>query len=164
MPCIDRADHEHLPGGLLTEPCSLSKDHRPTGRINTSVFSRDRVGCRYLYTHALNNSEQYGNVSPYTVFSQINSPVVYNSTFTILQNGITTQKGDPDAWVQYLGTGKMPTLSKLTMGCLPACFEIEWSSRQPRCKNCAYETHFGCSCGDVRICATMKSSSHTIRL
>ena len=63
------------------------------------------MGYRYLYVHALGNPEQYGDVSPYTVFSQINSPVVYNNTFTILQNGITTQKCDPDGWVKYLGTG-----------------------------------------------------------
>lgn len=33
------------------------------------------------------------------------SPVVYNSTESTLLNGITTPKGSPDAWVNYLGRG-----------------------------------------------------------
>ena len=61
---------------------------------------------RYLYTHAVQNP-QY-STSVYSIYAAINSPVVYNSTFpSQLENGITTQLGNADGWVDYLGTCKL---------------------------------------------------------
>lgn len=65
---------------------------------------------RYMYTHAVMNPEYKPSV--YSVFSQINSPIVYNSTYAQLKNGITTVLGNPDKWVDYLGT------------CAPCCKRV----------------------------------------
>lgn len=39
------------------------------------------------------------------LFNNVCSPVVYNGSYPLLSNGITTSDGDPDGWVDYVGRG-----------------------------------------------------------
>ena len=46
-------------------------------------------------------------VSVFDMYQQINSPTVRQPSLAQLQNGITSPKGDPNLWVDYLATGEL---------------------------------------------------------
>ena len=41
------------------------------------------------------------------MYQQINSPTVRQPSLAQLLNGITSPKGDPNLWVDYLATGEL---------------------------------------------------------
>ena len=59
---------------------------------------------RYLYTHAV--QDPTWSQSVWTVYSQINNPLVLEGSIVQLTNGIDSQDGNADAWVDYLSRGK----------------------------------------------------------